>query len=304
MLSGADTYFTEPVRRGLHHQLKLSAIVYSGRTRYQAVDIIETLPMGRTLVLDGRTQSAEADEFIYHEALVHPAFIAHPGPRSVFIAGGGEGATLREVLAHRTVQSAVMADLDGELVELCRRLLPQWHRGAFDDPRATLVFGDAKGALEEHPGGLDVIVMDVTDPMEGGPSLSLFTQDFYRMALGKLAPGGILVTQAGPAGFGMGGIFTAICNTLKAAAGHVHPYRADMLSFGSDWGFAMARQGAPLPDLSPAEVDRRIAARVTTALRFYDGLAHAGLFALPKWLREEMASQRHVISPSSPVFVE
>jgi spermidine synthase len=302
MLTGAEAYFTEPVRQDLHHQLRLRGIVYSGRTKYQAVDIIETV-MGRTLALDGRTQSAEADEFIYHEALVHPALVSHPKPRAVFIGGGGEGATLREALAHKTVRRAIMCDLDGELVELCRLHLPKWHRGAFDDKRTQLVIGDAKACLESQPANsLDVIVMDITDPMEGGPSLPLFTKDFYRMALGKLAPGGILVTQAGPAGIGMGGVFTAIANTLKAAAGHVHPYRTAMLSFGSDWGFAMAGRDGPVAALSPAEVDRRVKARISTTLRFYDGESHAGLFALPKWLRDELARERHVIGPDSHRF--
>ena len=55
---------------------------------------------GRALFLDGKPQSAQSDEHIYHEALVHPALIAHPAPTRCYIAGGGEGATLREVLRH------------------------------------------------------------------------------------------------------------------------------------------------------------------------------------------------------------
>ena len=67
---------------------------YSGRTVYQSVEILELGSLGRCLVLDGKTQSAEIDEHIYHEALVHPALLSHPDPKQVFIAGGGEGATL------------------------------------------------------------------------------------------------------------------------------------------------------------------------------------------------------------------
>ena len=40
------------------------------------------------LLLDGKAQSAEADEFVYHELLVHPAMLLHPNPKSVFVAGG------------------------------------------------------------------------------------------------------------------------------------------------------------------------------------------------------------------------
>ncbi len=64
------------------------------------------------LLLDGKSQSAEADEFVYHELLVHLALLLHPNPRTVFIAGGGEGATAREALRHKSVEKVVMVDID------------------------------------------------------------------------------------------------------------------------------------------------------------------------------------------------
>ncbi len=299
--STEDEWYVESVQPTLFQQLKLTARIYSGRTAYQQVEVIETDPLGRTLVLDGKTQSAEGDEFIYHEALVHPGLIAHPGPRDVFIAGGGEGATLREVLAHRTVDRVVMADLDRELVELCKELLPSWHRGAFDDPRAELVFGDARRVLEEREQPFDAIVIDVTDPAETGPSLPLFTDSFYRLALSRLRPGGVLVTQAGPAALGMSRVFSAICHTVHEAAGSVAPYRVDMLSFGSSWGFAMT--GATTA-LTAEEIDGRIRERVATDLRLYDGAAHAGLFSLPRWLRHDLDNEDRVITDDAPVFLD
>ena len=70
----------------------VKGLIYSGQTRYQAIDIIDTGGFGVCLILDGKVQSSETDEFIYHEALVHPAMLTHHGPEKVFIAGGGEGA--------------------------------------------------------------------------------------------------------------------------------------------------------------------------------------------------------------------
>ena len=97
------------------------------------------------LLLDGKAQSAEADEYVYHECLVHPAMLLHPNPRRVFVCGGtalfhakvqgmqhariswagsgvqqqcsagctgGEGATVREVLRHKSVELVVMCDID------------------------------------------------------------------------------------------------------------------------------------------------------------------------------------------------
>ena len=90
----------------------LDEVLYDGRTDYQSVKIVRTSSFGLCLVLDGKIQSSEADEFIYHETLVHPAMLTHPDPKNVFIAGGGEGATLRDVLRHKSVQKAVMVDID------------------------------------------------------------------------------------------------------------------------------------------------------------------------------------------------
>jgi spermidine synthase len=81
---------------------------------YQEIAIVETIGFGRALFLDGVAQSSAMDEHIYHEALIHPALVAHANPQHVFIAGGGEGALLRKVLKHNTVKRVVMVDLDFE----------------------------------------------------------------------------------------------------------------------------------------------------------------------------------------------
>ena len=103
----------------LLHSLK--RVIYSGKTEFQSVDIVETGSFGVALVLDGRIQSSVQDEFIYHEALVQPAMLSHPCPETVFIAGGGEGATLREALSYSTVKRAVMVDIDEEVIAACKR---------------------------------------------------------------------------------------------------------------------------------------------------------------------------------------
>jgi spermidine synthase len=117
-------------------------------TAIQDVEIVDTPSYGIVLILDGLIQSAEDDEHTYHEALVHPGMIGHANPREVLIIGGGEGATLREVLRYRSVQRATMVDIDGELVELCKKHLDDWHKGSFRDPRAEVIIADGRAFLE------------------------------------------------------------------------------------------------------------------------------------------------------------
>ena len=157
--------------------------------------IADTFNYGRALFLDGSIQSSEDDEALYHEMLVQPAMLRHPNPRDVLIIGGGEGATLREVLVHRSVNSVTMVDLDREVVELCREHLLPWHRGAFDDRRVRLVYGDGRKFVEDDDGHYDVVIVDVVDMLDNGPAQALYTRQFYERLRRRLRPDAIVVVQ-------------------------------------------------------------------------------------------------------------
>ena len=293
----------ETVLPDLAIMLKVDDVLYSGHTGFQRVEVVHSDVYGRSLLLDGKTQSTERDEHIYHETLVHPALVMHPDPRHVFIGGGGEGGTLREILAHRSVEQVVMVDLDQQVVDLCREHLPQHHQGAFDDPRAELVFGDARAYLENSSQQFDVMIMDLVDPLEGGPAYLLYTEEYYNIARARLKPGGMLVTQSGPAGYlSLHECFTTIFKTLDTVFAEAAPYHTHVPSFITLWGFTVASD-APLPRLTPAEVDERVAARLAKPLRHYDGETHTAMFALPRFIREGIAGETRINRDDSPVFM-
>ena len=283
---------------------RVDRVIVEGRSQYQHYVIQDMAVFGRTLVLDDKTQSTALDEFVYHEALVHPAMIAHQGPRSVFIAGGGEGATAREALAHRTVERVVMVDIDKEVVDLCKQHLPDHHRGAFDDPRLQLVHEDAFAYLESETGKFDVAIIDVPDPLEAGPAYLLFTREFYSLLAGRMNPGGVVVAQSGPTGAAfVEQCFSAVANTMGMVFSDTYGSEAFVPSFGTNWGFMVASLGPDLTALSRDEVDARIAERVTSELRFSDGITHIGMFALPKYLRAAMEAEDRVITRDNPLYV-
>jgi len=105
-------WFRDVLNPDLVQLHRIRSRLYSGWSEFQSVEIIETAGFGRALVLDGRIQSTEADEFIYHESLVQAAMMTHPAPAQVLIAGGGEGATARDVLRHSSVEKVVMVDIE------------------------------------------------------------------------------------------------------------------------------------------------------------------------------------------------
>ena len=275
--------------------------IYSGRTRFQSLEVIDTGSFGVCLVLDGKIQSSEADEFIYHEALVHPAMLTHPRPEKVFIAGGGEGATLREVLAHKTARKAVMVDIDEEVVKLCGRLLPSWHRNAFDDARAELHFADAREYLENSSERFDVIIIDLVDPLEQGPARLLYTREFYQIVRQKLGRAGIMSVQAEPSEWGNLDNFTAIVNTLRDVFSIVRPYQVHVPSFFGLWGFVTASQSLDPCELTPDEVDARTSTRISKKLKSYDGLTHQAMFTIPKHIRRKLSASRRIITDKQPI---
>lgn len=285
------------------HAHGIDRIVFSKQTKFQQVEIIDTYNCGRSLILDGKMQSSADDEFIYHEALVHPALLTHPDPKRVFVVGGGEGATLREILRHRSIEHALMVDIDQEVVESCKLHLPQWHQGAFDDPRTELKFLDARKYLEENKPLYDIIIIDISEPVEEGPAYLLYTKEFYQLILECLTPNGIISLQAGTTSAACLLNFSAVYQTLKSVFPVVSPYQAWIPSFGLPWGFALASKHNNPLDLDKVEIDRRISKRINGELLYYDGQVHATQFTLPKHVRMKMEKEERLIEDNQPLFI-
>jgi spermidine synthase len=277
--------------------------LFHGKTSFQEVEIFDTPGFGRCLFLDGKTQSTELDEFIYHESLVQPAMSMHPNPRSVFVAGGGEGATIREVLRHNTVERVVMVDIDQELVELCSKFLPNHHNGAFNDSRVDIKFQDARLSLEKSTETYDVIIIDLPDPHEGSPASLLYTRNFYTTVSKRLNPNGIMVVQSEPCMAGNLDAFSAINNTLRGVFKYTLAYHCMVPSFSSDWGFNLVSNDPVSVNPDPDNINRMLETRGCKPLRFYDGNTHQGLFTLPKYVRETLESETRTITEEKPLVV-
>lgn len=296
------TWFYDPYTPASVHAHRSGPVIAQTRTKFQDVAIQEFEHLGRVLVIDGKIQSAELDEYIYHELLVHPAMVAHPAPKRVLVCGGGEGAPLREILRHPTVGQVVMVDIDCELVALCREHLSAWHAGAFDDPRVQVLHGDARAYVEGSKESFDVIINDITDPIEGGPSKLLFTREFYQVASARLGEGGIFVTQAIGIHYDAGDrLHAAIHHTLAQVFPHVRSYTDYVQSFDYPWAFVAASR-RPYWDASPADVDRTLAER-RISFRFYDGTTHERVFSLPKPVRELIGAETTIITDNEPLVV-
>jgi spermidine synthase len=277
--------------------------LFSEETPFQKVDIIDTYTYGRLLILDGKTQSAEFDEHIYHEALVHPAMVMHENPKQILVMGGGEGAMLREICRYPKVEKIVMVDIDSKVVEMCREHLPEWHQGSFDDQRVELLHMDARQYLEESDQKYDIIYSDLTEPYEEGPSRLLFTVEFYRMLKTRLNQGGILAVQSGGFSLDYLSIHAAIRNTLELCFNIVRSYHTFIPSFDCSWGYIIACGDDSIFGVSRLEIDQRLE-KISDQLRFYDGETHEGMFCIPKDIRRALREDQIIIEDGKPVDFE
>ncbi|XP_008802681.2 thermospermine synthase ACAULIS5-like [Phoenix dactylifera] len=297
-----NCWYEEEIAQNLRWCYALNSVLHTGATRYQDIALLDTKPFGKALVIDGKLQSTEIDEFIYHESLVHPALLHHPSPKMIFIMGGGEGSTAREILRHRTVEKVVMCDIDEEVVDFCKSHLVA-NRDAFFDSRLQLVINDARAQLEKSKDQFDVIIGDLADPLEGGPCYQLYTKSFYESTVKpKLNEGGIFVTQAGPAGvFTHTEVFSCIYNTLRQVFRYVVPYSAHVPSYADTWGWVMASD-CPFT-LDAEEFDARIRQRIKGEGRYLDGKTFASAAILSKAVRKSLEKETQVYTEHTAKFI-
>ncbi len=276
----------------LHHHA-VEETYYAGRTPFQDVAVIRTAAFGKMLVLDGDTQSSQADEKIYHESLVHPALAAAGDRSEILILGGGEGATLREVLRRRDVRRCTMVDIDGDVVDLSKRYLPEWSAGAFEDARARVIIGDALAFLREDRDSYGAIVSDLTEPLEDSPSNPLFCDAVFADIKARLAPGGVYVLQASTAGFHNMRLHAKMARTLRRRYRFVRSYFTHVPAFDNDWAFIACSDAVDVAALPSERIDA-----YTAGLRgesyFYDAETHRRIFSLPLYLRRELAKDGDV----------
>lgn len=281
---------------------RVSKMLHEGQTKYQTYQICEVPRFGKSLFLDYNIQTSLMDEHIFHECMSQPAMTLHPNPKKVCVCGGGEGATLREALAHNTVTEAVMVDIDEELVDMVKVHMPEWHQGAFEDPRTTLLHEDARGFLEAKKGyGYDVILSDLPNPHEEGPGQMLFTKEYFQICADALSDDGILAMQAGSANQNYPECMVSCIETLESMDcwSHVAGYYGIVTTFFQPWGFVLASKKHNPLALTPEEIASRFATRGVKT-KYYTPRYHQSIFTLPDFLLEAKATSARILTDADP----
>lgn len=218
-------------------------IVYSVSSPYQRIVITRNRRETR-LFLNGNLQFSSADEYRYHEALVHPALSSLPHPEKVLVLGGGDGIAVREILRYPSVKKIVLVDLDATMTGLfsSQEMLRQINQGSLTNPKVTVHNADAFAWIRNNTEQFDAVIIDFPDP-SGFSVGKLYSNLFYRILGQSMKPGGLAVVQS-TSPYVAPKSFWCVDATLKEAGFQTRPYHNFVPSFG-EWGYIMAYRQPP-----------------------------------------------------------
>lgn len=230
--------FADNVSEMIEGGLYRDHVIYMEQTEYQKIVVTKHRDDVR-LYIDGNCQFSTADEYRYHEALVHIPMSELSNRDDVLILGGGDGLAVREVLKYEDVKKIDLVDLDGEMIRICstNANISSINQDSLQSEKLTIHNMDAYEYLEQSKEQYDLIIVDLPDP--NCESLNkLYSNVFYRMCGNRLKDTGVMVVQSTSPYYATKA-FWCINQTIESEGFLVKPYHLQVPAFG-DWGFNMA----------------------------------------------------------------
>ena len=287
-LSGNGKWVSDSWLKGVVWSAELKQVLRDVESEFQRITVVDTVSLGRALILDGALQCAERDERGYHELLTHVPVLRRKGPKKdvrALIVGGGDGGIARELLKYDTVSQVHLVEIDSAVVDAAKELLPtMWPS---KDDRLSVIHADAAAFVKEDR-DYDVIIVDASDPI--GPGVSLYTTEFYENLKDRLTRRrGAAVVQAGSFWY-LPRVLRTVYNGLRSAGFHnVSPYTCFTAVYpGGQWNLVCATTTS---GDDPRRPHRRRALRFCreNPLDFYDPDIHTAAFTLPPLARHELS---------------
>lgn len=276
-----ELWFTEDHTANIRFSIKIKEHLHTEQSEFQKIDILDSVELGRILVLDGFLMLSEKDEYIYHEMITHVPMATNPNIKRVLVIGAGDGGTIRELTRFKSIEHIDMVEIDRRVVELCREYLPQT-ACRLDDPRVHIYYEDGLKFVRGKNAEYDLIIVDSTDPF--GPGEGLFTKEFYGNCYKALNDDGILVNQHEST------FYDEYAEIMKRAHSRIKSffpialvYSAHIPTYPSGhWLFGFAsKRFHPVTDQN---AEWWLSQGLKT--KYYNQYVHSGCFALPNNVRD------------------
>ncbi len=281
-----EIWFTEK-----HHDIAYSFrcksdSFYRDYSKYQKIEIYDTNLYGKMLVLDGLVMTSEKDEFCYHEMMVYPAMMVHDSPKKILIIGGGDGGVLTCLSRFPEIEKINIVEIDEKVIEVSKKFLPEIAKG-FSDPRVNVIIDDgAAFVVNSQDHQYDIIFIDCSDP--SGPSMTLFTEDFYRNIKRVCKRDGIVILQTESPFFSIE-VMKKIYERLASiwTKNNLFMYVTTVPSYTSGfWTYAFCSTTYhPVKNL---KMDKAENVTKTHNLKYYSPQIHIFSFILPRFLKDEI----------------
>jgi len=280
--------FKERLHKGYAQAMELAGKpLVDEKSQYQHIKIFDTVANGRVMTLDDIVQITTRDESAYAEMLTHLPMFEHSKVERVMIVGGGDLSIADEALKHPKVKEVVLVDIDGRVVELCKKHFKAINAKAFKDARLTIEIADAFEYLgrPESKARFDLIVADRPDPV--GPGKALFGETFYDRIKRALKPGGFATFQTGVPFYQPWEITEAL-KELSQFFPQSGLYLTVVPTYiGGFMALSWAGKGKGKKLGTPQGVTRAKAAFKRSKIQtdYYNADVHAAAFALPEWIK-------------------
>lgn len=267
-------WFEEFVGDNEKRSYRILDVLCETKSEYHEIKILKLANQGISLVLDGKARVFEIDEYIYHEAITHPALARHPNAKSVLVIGDGDGGVIRELLKHKALIRIDWVEIDKMVIEVSERYLPSFPCHFHNDKRVNLIITDGLKYLTECNIQYDIVYISVTVDGDSSHSDPLNEKSSYKLIKKVLNSDGIAafsLDEFSPSSYSK---YSDRIQAVEQWFDFVSPFYIGLPSFGSNWGFALG-----------CDVKREYVERLNIEnLRFYNNDEDDYLFHLPKYL--------------------
>ncbi|MDR5658161.1 polyamine aminopropyltransferase [Serpentinicella sp. ANB-PHB4] len=276
-----ELWYTEEHTENVKFSMKVKEHIYSGKSDYQKVDVLDTYEFGKLLTLDGLVMVTEKDEFIYHDMIVHVPMAVNPAIKNVLVIGGGDGGTVRELMKYKSIEHVDMVEIDKMVCDVSKEYFPTISC-ELDNERVSLYYEDGIKFIKNKVNKYDLIIVDSTDPI--GPGEGLFTKEFYSDCYQALSDNGILTNQS------EGVIYNDLAKELIRSHSKIKDifpiskiYQGSIPTYPTGyWLFGFASKKLdPLKDL-----DHKAWEQLSIQTKYYNTDLHKGAFYLPNHVKE------------------